>query len=716
MAGVTLTISAPWGRRSRRLAALASLLFFWTGLAAAQPAHASVETFASGFEFVGGIAVDSGGNVYVVDTNANQETAGADQVMKFDPAGNLLTSFAKGGTGVGEVALPEGIDLDSSGNVYVADAANGRIQKYDSVGNHLATFGNGFHGNPGCPDLEFNALSDVAVDSSGQMYAVNRGGGCVQVLDPTGALVAKWDVGATPDSIALDSSGAVLVSTSEHRIRKFSAAGAFLTEWSHQVGGRWADIALGPEDAVFLAFAVVDVAPADSHKRVVEHRSASGELFSSLHLGESVVGQAHLTGIALDGEGRVYVSQGGIVSRIDPSVPSAALTAGPSPVLTGALVGFDASASQVSLGSVAGYEWDLDGDGSFETDTGSSAQTFTAFGEPGQRVARVRVTAPSGKTDTASASLDVRRAPPPGPIGVSVNNGEQFTNDPNVEIGLTWPSYATDLWVSNDGGFKPLEEHPVVPTIPWTLQSSGPERLPKTVYVRFVGGESGPETYTDDIILDQTPPVVDSATADSSRSQSSARASDMRTAGQRVARALSIKVSASDATSGVADVQLTESTAQPPPWVAFEPDLAYQGEPNALFVRVRDRAGNPSAWKQVSGVDQAVDGSAKAKKTQKQKRKKIVVKVKVKAKEDLRAKAKGKVKVKKKSYKLKPQTKSVGEGTKKTLKLKPKKSKDAKKIAKALKKGKKAKAKLKVKLTDEVGNKKIKKLKVKLKR
>jgi DNA-binding beta-propeller fold protein YncE len=112
----------------------------------------------------------------------------------------------------------------------------------------------------------------------------------------------------------------------------------------------------------------------------------------------------------------------------------------------------------------------------------------------------------------------------------------------------------------------------------------------------------------------------------------------------------------------------------------------------------------------------STDGTATAKRTQKQKGKKIVVKVKVKAKEDLEAKATGKVKVKKDSYKLKPQNKSVAGGTKKTLKLKPKKTKDAKRIAKVLRQGKKAKAKLKVKLSDEAGNKATTKLSVKLKR
>jgi len=73
-----------------------------------------------------------------------------------------------------------------------------------------------------------------------------------------------------------------------------------------------------------------------------------------------------------------------------------------------------------------------------------------------------------------------------------------------------------------------------------------------------------------------------------------------------------------------------------------------------------------------------------------------------------------KIKVAKKSYKLKKQAKSISPGSSRNLKLKPKKSKDAKKIAKALKKGKKAKAMLTVKMTDDLGNEKSKKLSVKL--
>ena len=111
-----------------------------------------------------------------------------------------------------------------------------------------------------------------------------------------------------------------------------------------------------------------------------------------------------------------------------------------------------------------------------------------------------------------------------------------------------------------------------------------------------------------------------------------------------------------------------------------------------------------------------VRSSATAKKTQKQEGKKIVVKAKVKAEEDLEARGKGQARVGKRAYPLRPVTKNVTSGSSKTLKLKPKKKKDARKIAKTLKKGKKAKAKLTVKLSDEAGNEKTEKLKVKLKR
>ncbi len=114
--------------------------------------------------------------------------------------------------------------------------------------------------------------------------------------------------------------------------------------------------------------------------------------------------------------------------------------------------------------------------------------------------------------------------------------------------------------------------------------------------------------------------------------------------------------------------------------------------------------------------DSKVRGSATAKQKQRQSGKKIVIKAKVNAREDSDAKGKGKVKIGNRSYKLEPKTKPVGSGQSKNLKLKPKKPKDARRIARALAKGKKTVARITVRLIDEADNVKAQSFRVKLKR
>ena len=58
------------------------------------------------------------------------------------------------------------------------------------------------------------------------------------------------------------------------------------------------------------------------------------------------------------------------------------------------------------------YTWDLDGNGTFETPSGSVAATSTTYGQPGQRTVRVRVTDVTGLSDDAEVTFTVAEADP----------------------------------------------------------------------------------------------------------------------------------------------------------------------------------------------------------------------------------------------------------------------------------------------------------------
>jgi hypothetical protein len=96
----------------------------------------------------------------------------------------------------------------------------------------------------------------------------------------------------------------------------------------------------------------------------------------------------------------------------------------PTTVPPSGLATIDASAS---TGAVA-FEFDLDGNGSFETKCGSQSQAGTVYGKPGSQKVGVKVTAPTGETSVAQAAIAVAglpAQPPPGtkPLPANVMTG-----------------------------------------------------------------------------------------------------------------------------------------------------------------------------------------------------------------------------------------------------------------------------------------------------
>ncbi|MEI7732630.1 MAG: PQQ-binding-like beta-propeller repeat protein, partial [Verrucomicrobiota bacterium] len=117
------------------------------------------------------IGVDLSNNVYVVD-------AGNNRVEKFDNNGNYLTQWGTVGSGVGQLNSPAGLTVDTNGAVYVVDRGNNRLEKFDAAGRFVLSLGTGDSGSG-----QFNSPSQVALDASGLTILVSdSGNGRLQIF------------------------------------------------------------------------------------------------------------------------------------------------------------------------------------------------------------------------------------------------------------------------------------------------------------------------------------------------------------------------------------------------------------------------------------------------------------------------------------------------------------------------------------------------------
>ena len=87
--------------------------------------------------------------------------------------------------------------------------------------------------------------------------------------------------------------------------------------------------------------------------------------------------------------------------------PSASMTASATSPSVGQTVTLDASRSSDANGTVQKYQWDLDGNGTFERDSGSDPTTATTFSDPKQVTVTVRVTDNDGKFTDDTAVVKV---------------------------------------------------------------------------------------------------------------------------------------------------------------------------------------------------------------------------------------------------------------------------------------------------------------------
>jgi sugar lactone lactonase YvrE len=302
-----------------------------------------------------GVAIDASGNIFVADYGNNT-------VRKIAPGGVVTTlagTLSSGGSSDGLATAasfkgPEGIAIDGSGDVFVADTENNTIRKITpagSVSTYAGTAGVSGSSDGTGPAAQFARPIGVAADGAGNLFVGDSGNSLIRKIAAGGVVttfagtagVNGWTDGQggaalfnEPSGIAIDANGNIYVADSGNdTIRKITSAGSVTTLAGMPAGE--SGVIEGPAGAAaqfFIPAAVAvdasgNVYVSDTYDHEIRKVTPAG-LTTTLAGSPSGAGSADGTGaaaqffspqgIAVDGNGNVYVddSLNGTIRRVTP--------------------------------------------------------------------------------------------------------------------------------------------------------------------------------------------------------------------------------------------------------------------------------------------------------------------------------------------------------------------------------------------------------------
>ena len=142
-----------------------------------------------------GIAVDSNGNIYFADADDHRIRKISSDGTIYTIAGNGAPGFAGDGgpASAAQFNSPYGLCLDRLGNLFVADLGNARIRRISTDGKITTVAGGGPNlrvDGGAATDSKLSAPRNVAVDATGNLYISDFGAGRVYRVSPSGSIVA----------------------------------------------------------------------------------------------------------------------------------------------------------------------------------------------------------------------------------------------------------------------------------------------------------------------------------------------------------------------------------------------------------------------------------------------------------------------------------------------------------------------------------------------
>jgi DNA-binding beta-propeller fold protein YncE len=291
-----------------RLTATLGLSWFAFGLLFAAPARSAV-TYVKSWGSFGtsgsnvfnnpqGIAVNSAGQVYVVDS-------GNFRVQRFDSNGGYQIAFGSAGNGQnGSFGGPAGDAVNAAGQVYVVDYANSTVEWFNANGGFLGWSPMGL--NP----------TFVAIAPAGNFYVASAYNNSVYRFDNNNNFITYFGSAGTangqfnnPNGVAVNAAGQLyVVDNNNNRVERFDNVGTFQTAFG--VSGTGSGQFNHPIGIATSATGLVYVA--DTFNNRIERFDANGNF--QISFGSAGGGAGQMTspyGVAVGATGEIYVVDNG---------------------------------------------------------------------------------------------------------------------------------------------------------------------------------------------------------------------------------------------------------------------------------------------------------------------------------------------------------------------------------------------------------------------
>jgi sugar lactone lactonase YvrE len=495
----------------------------------------------------GGVALDPAGDLYVADPGENR-------ILRIAAGTGTLSVLAGTGTAgtptpgpatASALNAPSGVAVDSSGDVYIADAGNHVVEEVSPGGTLSVVAGTGAAGTPvagpatGSP---LEAPTGVALDGAGDLFIADAGGSArhpsVDEVTPGGALSvlagngnyglpvagpARLSPLRTPRGLVVSPAGDVLVADPAANLVAEITPGGTLSVVAGSANG-WAGApSAGPASASRLSHpgalaldAAGDLYIADTANNRIEQVDPAGQLSilgGTGHTGRPAFGAAATasalwgpTGVAIGTDGEIDVALGAdhSVEALVPPPPAVTVAPGLSgPARQGqTLTATSGSWAGIVNSETTGWERCASNGASCSSIPGASGPAYTlGAADVGHTVrALVTATGPTGSTSAPSPPSAVVLPLPPAVESLPQITGSAIDRGTlRVSTG-TWsnsPTSVTDQWQSCDAGGGSCTDLAGATSTTYTL---GPTDVGTTLRVLITAVNAGGKATADSVV------------------------------------------------------------------------------------------------------------------------------------------------------------------------------------------------------------------------